>query len=79
MLAAVAKDEGADVHPSRPLAHHRVPHGRGVAGALDPVPRRRDRAVLPGDAGVDELALRGDPTRPVSMKNTATAPHIQAR
>ena len=44
----------------RITAYHMV---EASPGALDPVPGRRDRAVLPGDAGVDELALSGDLTR----------------
>ena len=48
MVVAVAKDQRADEDPVLLLAHHRVPHGRRVARALDPVPRPRARCRRAG-------------------------------
>ena len=63
MVVAVAKDEGADEDAALLPAHHRVPHRRSIAGALDrmPGPRRPFDGV--GDARLDELAQGGDLTR----------------
>ena len=55
--------EGADEHAPLLLAHHRVPHGRRVARALDRVPRPRRRLDGVGHARLDELAQGGDLTR----------------
>ena len=63
MVALVAKDQSADEDPPLALAHHRVPHRRRVARALDLVPRPRDGAVRPGDPGLEQLLAGGDLTR----------------
>lgn len=59
VLGAVANSQSADEDPPRRLAHHRIPHGRGVARALYPEPRALGQAVRGRDARVDELTLRG--------------------
>ena len=63
MVVAVAKYQRADVHALLLLAHDRVPHGGGVAGALDPVPGELRLLGGADDAGLHELALGGDLTR----------------
>ena len=63
MVVAVAKYQRADVHALLLPAHDGVPHGGGVAGALDAVPGQRGLLVGRDDAGLDELALGGDLTR----------------
>ena len=63
MVVGVAKNQRADEDALLPLSQHRMPQGRRVAGALDPVPRTRRIAARVGDPGLDELALpwRPDP------------------
>ena len=58
VVVGVAKTEGADEDArSHLLAHHRVPHGRGVSGSLDAVPGQLRRLVRLRDARLHELAL----------------------
>src|SRR3954452_14061345 len=65
MAAAVGKDERADEDAALALAHDLVPHRRGVAGAVDDVPRARYPGVLGGvDACLDQLPAGRDLTRP---------------
>ena len=56
MVRGVAKHEGADEDAALTLAQDRVPHGRRIPGALDPVPGTRWRPVGRGDARFHELA-----------------------
>ena len=53
--------KGAYEHAPFPLAKHRVPHGGGVAGTLDLMPRLRWRVVANGLSGLDQLGARGHP------------------
>ena len=62
-MVGVSKDERAYVHALLLPAQHRVPHRRGVVGALDPVPRARRRVDPVGDPGLDELAVSRDLAR----------------
>ncbi len=62
VMGAVAKSERADEDPALPLAQHRVPHRRRVAGALDPVPRSLGQPMLVGRARRVQLPLGGDLT-----------------
>ena len=56
----VSKHERAYEDAPLTLAHDRVPHRRGVARALDAKPRPWRRLDVAGDAGFDQLVLRGD-------------------
>ena len=63
-MVLVAKAQGTDEHTvAHFLAHHRVPHGRGVARALDAMPRPGRRRVGLRDARLHELALGRHLTR----------------
>src|SRR5688572_30643432 len=58
VMVLVANAESADVHAlANLLAHHRVPHGRGVPGPLDAVPRWRRALVRLRHTRLHELAL----------------------
>ena len=63
-MVLMANAERADVHTlAHLLAHHRIPHGRRVARALDPMPGLRWRLVGRRDVCLHELALGRHLTR----------------
>ena len=72
MVVGVSNDERADEYSRRSLAHDREPERGGVGRALDPMPWARRRNVRVDGARVDELAVGGDLTVAVSMKNIPT-------
>ncbi len=58
MVRAVSKSQRADEDAPLPPAQDRVPHRRGVARALDAVPRAGRRVDAVRDARLDELTPR---------------------
>ena len=62
MVVGVAKHQGADEDTALPPAHHRVPHRRRVARALDRMPRPRRLLGGVDHASLHELAQGCDLT-----------------
>jgi len=60
MVRGVSNHQRTYENPPLTLAHDRVPQRRRVARPLDAQPRPRRRVERAGDAGLDQLALRGN-------------------
>ena len=61
LTTRVSNAKGAYEHAAFLLREHRVPHRRGVARALDRMPRRDRALVLVDEAGIGKLVARRHP------------------